>query len=328
MPHARGVLLGLAVGDALGTTYEFAAAAQVQATLREQPIRMEGGGPFALRAGQVTDDTELALALAGALLDARGWDADVVARAYADWAASGPFDIGNTCAKAFASATLRPEQPGVAERMAAAASTTSEANGALMRVAPLGVWGWHLGAKQLAAIAVEDAQLSHPHPRCQAASALLAVVIAACVRHGGGRAVAMEAVSDALELPECALLADDVAEALGGGELPAVDGANMGWVRHALRLALRQLSVGAELEEGLTAVIGCGGDTDTNAAITGALLGAVYGDAGIPARWVSAVRDCDSPRPEPYHAAQIGQLAERLAALAQGDAIPLTDPAD
>src|SRR6266850_31511 len=76
----RGSLLGLAVGDALGTTLEF----QARGTF--EPIDdIEGGGPFNLKPGEWTDDTSMALCLAESLIESRGFDALDQMQRYCRW---------------------------------------------------------------------------------------------------------------------------------------------------------------------------------------------------------------------------------------------------
>jgi ADP-ribosylglycohydrolase len=97
------------------------------------------------------------------------------------------------------------------------------------------------------------------------------------------------------------------------------DGPNQGWVRIALQNAFHELLHAASLEEGVVRTVRRGGDTDTNAAIAGALLGAVHGRAAIPAQWRSAVLSCRPhvlrtrrPRPMAYWPVFALELAERL----------------
>ncbi len=94
-------MLGQAVGDALGTTVEFMAPGEIAELYPNGHREIVGGGPFDLLSGQVTDDTELALAMARSIARVGRYDADDVAGAYLDWHASGPFDIGLTTHGAF-----------------------------------------------------------------------------------------------------------------------------------------------------------------------------------------------------------------------------------
>jgi ADP-ribosyl-[dinitrogen reductase] hydrolase len=94
--RALGAYLGLAVGDALGATVEFMLPQEIKyqyGTHRE----IIGGGWLKLKAGRVTDDTEMALALGRALIASNGWDANVVAKSFVAWLKTRPVDIGNTC---------------------------------------------------------------------------------------------------------------------------------------------------------------------------------------------------------------------------------------
>ncbi len=182
LDRARGTFFGQAVGDALGTTVEFQTA---DAIARECPGGLReliGGGPFRLLAGQVTDDTELALALARSLIDRGTFDDDAVAEEYRKWYRSGPFDVGGTTALAFG--TPGEPGPGLAAQMRAYASRTSQANGSLMRQRPLGVFGWRLDEIVLADLSCRDSTLSHPHIACQESCVAFTHAIAFAVRIG------------------------------------------------------------------------------------------------------------------------------------------------
>src|SRR5262245_47739854 len=90
--RALGALLGQATGDALGTTLEFESGSRIRARYPDGLREIVGGGPFGVKPGQITDDTELALALARSLAEVHTWDADRVAARYLGWYRSGPFD--------------------------------------------------------------------------------------------------------------------------------------------------------------------------------------------------------------------------------------------
>src|SRR5439155_11339478 len=138
--RALGPLLGLALGDALGTTYEFEVIDQPRFPRRARgpAIDITGGGPFELAAGAVTDDTQLAVCLARSLAAThRQLDPDEVARRYVAWSAHA-FDIGNQTAGA-----LRAIERGAAPLAAGhevwrASGRRAAGNGSLMRTAPIG----------------------------------------------------------------------------------------------------------------------------------------------------------------------------------------------
>lgn len=96
-----------------------------------------------------------------------------------------------------------------------------------------------------------------------------------------------------------------------------------GWVRHAFHITCYVAAHPTSFEEDLVAVVGLGGDTDTNAAIAGAFLGAIHGADAIPTRWrtpVETYRPDTTDRPEEYAPHDIVQLTDALVGLAKGNA--------
>ena len=147
--RAQGCLLGQLAGDSLGSLVEFESAARIKARYPHGVRILADGGTFGTIAGQPTDDSELALALARSIVANGGYDRERVAQGYVRWYNSEPFDCGNTIGQACGAPTDFDLQSGrVAERCAWAASTTSQSNGALMRVSPLAIWGQGLASDQ------------------------------------------------------------------------------------------------------------------------------------------------------------------------------------
>lgn len=313
LERARGALWGQAVGDALGTTVEFQSAEAVaRGGPPGWPQDIVGLGPFSVAAGQVTDDTELALALARSLTARGAWDADAVAEAYVAWRASEPWDCGGATDQAFGRGV--EAGPGLAARVMARASRKTQANGSLMRASPLGVFGANLPRAELAALAARDSQLSHPHEVCQAACAVFVTTVADAVRTGvPGAELADRALAFAKQSPLAAPVVDTLEAAAHG--LPPSDGDDQGWVRVALQHAFHHLRHAARFDDALFATIARGGDTDTNGAIVGALLGAALGVGALPSRWVDAVRDCAPERPRHFHCNDLDELARALLRL-------------
>jgi ADP-ribosyl-[dinitrogen reductase] hydrolase len=313
--RARGTLLGQLAGDALGTTLEFETAAEIAARYPLGHREIVGGGPFRVEPGQVTDDGELALALARSLVDAGGYDPDRVAAAYVAWYESGPFDIGNTIRQAFGGA-VEPG-PGLAARLEARASRDSEANGSLMRISPLAIWGWALPAERLAELAARDSRLSHPHPHCQAACVVFTHAVARAIQGAGREALYEETLELARARPPLHWARDVLTAARAAP--PADYWKKQGWVRVALQNAFYQLLHAPSVEDGLVTTVAQGGDTDTNGAIAGALLGAVHGRAAVPAQWREMILSCRPhalrarhPRPMAYWPSDALELAECL----------------
>jgi ADP-ribosylglycohydrolase/fructose-1,6-bisphosphatase/inositol monophosphatase family enzyme len=302
LARAQGALFGQVAGDNLGALVEWETSAEIAAREPDGPRRLRDGGRFRLLAGQPTDDSEMALALARSIVEQGGFDRDAVLEAYRGWLRSSPFDVGNTVG-----AALRGHpSPG------------SEANGSLMRASPLGVYAHALEPRRAAELARQDATLTHPSPVCGDATAAFVVALAHAVRRGDGAEAAWRA---ALAWAEDANAAPSVREALAAAarEAPVCDQASIGWVKIALQNAFFELLHAADVESGVVATVRRGGDSDTNAAIAGALLGAVHGRPALPAQWRSMVLSCralaphaEQPRPAEYWPVDVPEIAERL----------------
>jgi len=322
LQRGQGALLGQLCGDALGSQVEFQGPDEIAEDYPDGVTEMADGGTWNTLAGQPTDDSELALALARSLVRRGAFDAGDVARAYAAWYETRPFDVGHTTRAALSAAAgaFRAGRDAAAASRGAARAD-SRANGALMRVGPLGIFGHRWPAAEVLAWAREDARLTHPHPVCQDASAIQAIAIAIAVARGGPPAALADEV---LALARREGFHPDVVEALvrAGTARPDYT-THVGLVTVALQNAFFQLRHAASLEEALVDTVRRGGDTDTNAAIAGALLGAAYGVHALPQRWRTAVLSCypvagaqgvHRPRPPGCWGVDALVVAERLLA--------------
>ncbi len=304
LSRAQGCLLGQLSGDALGSLVEFQTPEQIRRKHPDGVRDLADGGTWETIAGQPTDDSEMALLLARMLADQGEYDPEEARKTYVFWLDSGPFDCGMTVSSGLRG-RLNPE---------------SQANGAMMRISPLGIFGANHDLEQVAEWARQDAALTHPHQVCQQVNALFTMAIAHAIRTGiEPRPLHEQIVAWANEIS-----ADDaLMEAITGStEAPPADYVHQqGWVLIAFRNALWQLRHAPNLEEAVVDTIMCGGDTDTNAAICGALLGAVWGRGAIPAQWTDCLLNCrpvvgqahvTRPRPESYWPVDALELAERL----------------
>jgi len=304
LSRAQGCLLGQLAGDALGSLTEFKSAHVIAATYSDGgPYELADGGTWNTIAGQPTDDSELALVLARTLVLEDRFSSPAILDAYRQWKESDPFDIGGTTSTGLAG---NPNH-------------SSQANGALMRVSPIGVWGWNKDPRLVADAARQDAAITHPHPICQEASAVFAVTVAAAIREGFTAKTAYEFARNWTKSDCREPMVGEAIEKAGSG--PHLERVQAGWVLLALNLAFFQLVANLSLEEALIAVVRRGGDTDTNAAITGALLGAVQGRGSVPPQWTRSVLTCRpiwgrsyvrQPRPATYWPTDALTLAERL----------------
>lgn len=289
MQRAAGCLVGLLAGDNLGAQVEFMSAEEIAEKHREQPLQMVNGGTWGIIKGQPTDDGELALALARSLKQRGGYDHEHSAAALAAWAESNPFDIGMATRMALTGPQRYPEL-STAEACAHSANGDSQANGALMRIAPIGIAA-HGNPQQAANWARQHSTLTHPHSVCQEANAAFAAAIAIGIA-GGSRQIMIDAALDALdhESGEAAALVEERIRAGVQGKRPDDYHHQMGWVLIAMQNAFYHLAAGHDIEQAIIETILQGGDTDTNACIVGALIGAVDGIQNLPTAWALAVQ--------------------------------------
>ena len=306
LSRAEGCLLGQLAGDSLGSLVEFQSPSDIRRRYPDGVRELADGGTWDTKAGQPTDDSEMALMLARMLVKERRYDSEEARKAYVFWLNSHPFDCGGTV-----SAGLRGRP-----------NPDSQANGALMRISPLGIFCWNCDLESTSQFAQEDAMLTHPHPVCLQANALFAMAIAQLI---SSRKSPQETYEDikvwATELKVEKTLMKAILDA--PDSIPADYMHQQGWVIIAFQNALWQLLNAPSLEEGVVDTVMRGGDTDTNAAIAGALLGAAYGRHALPGRWATKILSCRPkageprvrrPRPECFWPVDAPELARSLVA--------------
>lgn len=272
--RAVGALMGLAAGDAVGTTLEF--------SLRDQgPVvtDMVGGGPFALKPGQWTDDTAMALALGNSLADRGGFDpVDCMSR-FVNWYRWGAYSCTGTCFDigiATRSALERFEDGG--DPFAGSIDPRSAGNGSLMRLSPVAIFGAYRSGTETARIAREQSRLTHGAEECLAACEAYALLTRRAIL-GEGR--------DAVLAPLASNRSGRIAEILGSAwrGKPREAISSSGYVVDSLEAALWCVGTTESFEEAILLAANLADDADTVAAITGQLAGALYGASGIPAGW-------------------------------------------
>ena len=278
LSRAQGCLLGQLAGDALGGLVEFQSREEIRRKYPNRISELTDGGTWGTLAGQPTDDSEMALMLARVLIKEGQYNAEEARKAYVFWLQSAPFDCGST----------------VSSGLRGRPNPDSQANGALMRICPLGIFGSNYDLAQVSEWAQQDAALTHPHPVCRQANALFAMTIADTIATGKG---AQELYGQIKTWAAAMTIENSLMKAITDASTsPPSDYLHQqGWVLIAFQNALWQLLHAPSLEEGVVDTVMRGGDTDTNAAIAGALLGAVYGREAIPAQWSEKVLTC---RPE------------------------------
>jgi ADP-ribosyl-[dinitrogen reductase] hydrolase len=300
--RARGCLYGQLIGDSLGSLVEFQSASQIATRYPNGVRNFHDGGTWNTIAGQPTDDSEMALALARAIAEHRRYDQTLVRNAYVDWLESGPFDAGNT----------------VALGLRGTPNYDSQANGALMRISPLGIFSAHLDEDFAARFAREDAWITHPNEVTQDANVLYVLSIARTVREGLNRDGTYATAQQLVDEHE---LAQPIRQALERAthSRPHSYSQRQGWALIAFQNAFYQLKNASDFEEAIVDTIAQGGDTDTNAAICGALFGAARGVDAIPSKWREVIdcyepdptrREVNRPRPRLYWPSDAAQLAD------------------
>ena len=290
--RALGCLAGLAVGNVLGLAVESRSREEVQ-------LRLGAKGPFTRlpteeRNRDWDDDLAMAMALAESLVDlppsTEHLDTAAIQAAYLAWLRSGSRGIGGLTREVLLKSLAG--EADAAQRVWKARCQRDQpplGNGAAMRIAPLGV-AFAAEPWRIPLLAGEDAALTHFDPICRQTAALIALLSAALVR--GERAPLTFARTEAGPLlPEVAeafnpLSLEDLAQR-------RLDGWDMGSTLLALKVAVSILASGLPYVEALPWVIRQGGDTDTNGAIVGALLGARDGIFAIPTDWRRCVAQGD-----------------------------------
>jgi ADP-ribosyl-[dinitrogen reductase] hydrolase len=300
--RAKGSILGAAIGDALGAPYEFRRAAEIPAPPAAFTLRWLGLPP-----GTTTDDTALARNLCRSLVARGGLDVDDVLRRHLAWLASGPPDVGVQTRRVLARAAA-------GERDAARAvwqergPEVSAGNGSVMYCAPLGV-AYARRPGRLLELGPALSRITHWDERCATAVVAVTLTVAALVRGERSHAAVESAVDAVVDRDG----GEELEFLVGGvGTSRRIDGPDMGFCLFtaavALQAALR--TEDDDVEAGLLRVVSLGGDTDTNAAVAGALLGAVSGRSGLPEAWIGRLADRGEIETE---AAALATLARRTA---------------
>jgi ADP-ribosyl-[dinitrogen reductase] hydrolase len=301
----RGCLLGLAAGDALGTTLEFE-----QPGSFEPLTDMVGGGPFALLPGQWTDDTSMALCLAESLVTQKDFDPIHQLETYVRWWRDGHlsvkgrcFDIGNATRGALYQFTQR-RAPYCGDPDPHAAG-----NGSLMRLAPAPL---AFASKPETAIymAGQSSRTTHAAQECIDSCRYFAGLLLAAISGLSKREILNNDYEPAVKCFLSNALAEKVAQIARGSfavkEPPQIRGS--GYVIHTLEAALWAFHRTDNFRAGALAVVNLGEDADTTGAVYGQIAGAYYGADGIPSEWREklAMRELIEQRAAELHAMAFG----------------------
>jgi len=272
-------LVGCAIGDALGNPFEMKAAASP--SLVQWDGFFKAGGTFWVgQAGQYTDDTLMSIALAASLIENEGFNPDKVATEYLKWYETGNTrGIGSTTASAMLNLQI-----GATWEESGLTSDQCAGNGSAMRISPIGLY-YRNDLIKLVECAVLDASITHNsmEPKMGSMAIGLAIALLANESHSP-----LEALNDIIDnLPDCAVQGkllqaqEYLVSGLDAEEALARIGVS-GYVPETVGAAFYCLAKNNNFKDTVIMAIKCGGDTDTTAAIAGALAGTHYGLEGIP----------------------------------------------
>ncbi len=277
-----GCALGAALGDALGAPFEFLRARNVPS-----PVPALERPWMGLPAGSTTDDTAMARNLMRSLAERGDLDLDDLVRRHVEWLASDPPDVGALTGRVLRRVARGEDAATVAREVwEQRGPEVSAGNGSVMYCAPLGLAYAHR-PERLPELAPALSALTHYDGRCR--TAVLAVTLAVAALARG------EPVADAAEGALGAVQDLEGGEELGFlvgalGSTRPIDGPDQGFCLFAAAVAFQALLRGGDAGTELVRVVALGGDTDTNAAVAGALIGARDGAAGLPAGWLARLR--------------------------------------
>ncbi len=295
--RARGALLGLVAGNQLGVPTEHMGTPD--AIRKAFPNGVVDLAPPP-KNSPYDDDAAMALLLGESLLASKGFDANDVARRWVKWMKVDGRGIGFTTKRAL---TLidRGKEPFEAGRLTNQENPgRSAGNGSVMRCIPVAL-RYHDDPDRLIRVSTQQAAITHADERCTWGAA--AVNLAAReLLHGNIYFVdeVMHRIGD--RAPRVLREAIHRVPRERESDLPIARAGEAGYVVHCVEIAFWFVTHDRSLEEALIALAQAGGDTDTNAAVAGALLGARYGDVALPPRWIDRITGAQG----------IAQLAERL----------------
>jgi ADP-ribosyl-[dinitrogen reductase] hydrolase len=261
--RALAAFLGLAIGDALGATVEFMTRGEIAAAYGVHR-KIIGGGWLKLKAGAVTDDTQMSLALGRSLIRCGGFDARDVCEEFAAWLRSHPPDVGNTCRRGIRRYIVHGTTSG-------AFSEGDAGNGAAMRVLPVALatvsrpdraQDWTLG----------QSRTTHHHPLSDSACLALVGMVHALIA-GDGKVGAR-------------VLADELAATSPAFQFTPYRGLTSAFIVDTMQTVLHCYFGAKTFADCLVATVNQGGDADTTGSVAGMLAGATYGLAALPQEWL------------------------------------------
>lgn len=310
-----GSILGGWCADAAGATLEFCYK-EITEQMVETAMRMPGGGAIGVAPGQITDDSELEIAILNGLVKSKKlgypqcqYPLELVAEEYIYWFNSFPFDIGTTCSNAFSGALNWRDMM----RNSLKLKNHSQANGALMRAGIIGVWARSCSDDKIFEFGKLDAQLSHCSEVCQEVNGLYCLIIAKIING--------IPVNEILNTIEKRISNGEIREWFEQANSLANINCkkNIGYCKHGFQLVIYFLQNPTSYSQAIKTTLLKGGDTDTNAKIVGSVVGGLVGFDEIPDYMLRPVinfdcvnTDVGHPRPKKYNVSKAIKLIAQL----------------
>jgi ADP-ribosyl-[dinitrogen reductase] hydrolase len=296
-------LLGLAVGDALGAPLK-TLEANTLSRKHGRVTEMLGGGRQKLPAGAVTDKTQTVLAVAQSLIERDAFDPDDIAARLVAWLESNPSSIDNQTRQVLdrirgvGTAGNKPSDWKSASLGVQRTIPATAGNAALVRCAPVALFDWQDAGERVEHARIQ-AEITHAHQDCQWSSAIASCFIAHAMTTQVRDAALDAALEECKNTPAHIRKRVTVAPSKSRSEVKST-----GNVLDTLDVAIWALMNTYSFEDAVVEAVNLGGDADTAGALCGAMAGAFYGEADIPARWLEPLQ----------HRDQLTGLADKLAA--------------
>ncbi|MDQ2682473.1 MAG: ADP-ribosylglycohydrolase family protein [Chloroflexota bacterium] len=284
--RARGCIVGLACGDALGAPVEFDSRAAIRSRYPDGLRDFTSGGWMNVVPGELTDDSRMMLDLADAIVQPGGLDMDDLGRRFVAWMDEEPKDIGNTTRLAIQLLKSGvPWDEAGARALRERGPSGAASNGSVMRCAPVAL-RWYSDPEGLRQVSIDTSRITHAEERCIWSCVAVNQAIAYLLNDGSREAV-LEATIRNVPQGEVVAAVESAASA------SAAELNGRGYVLNAVLIGFWALLTTESFEDAVVAAVMIGDDTDTNAAVAGALAGAHYGYYGIPERWRIGVHQHD-----------------------------------
>ncbi len=275
----RGVLLGKAVGDALGATVEFMSRERIKVEYGELR-EIIGGGWLNLPAGEITDDTQMAVCIAGSIVDQGEFDPVDISKRFVEWYRSNPPDIGNTTRHALVQLAKGVPWDEAGQNTHVAMRPRDASNGSVMRCAPVAMLD-RMDPAANARHSADSSRITHANPLCIEGCIAINATIAALLN---------DPQVDPVSIAGAVTENETVLAALQGVSKATPENLDAGgYVLATVQSALWAVTNHRTLEDAIVAAVNLGADADTTGAVAGALAGAKWGASAIPQRWLDVL---------------------------------------